>query len=233
MPLILLIIGVVLIVYNYRAIRHEQEDKQDDSEFDISFQSVLQDSKEEMNDYKIELGLLRKDMAESLTELQEEIFDIKKDINLLEKDMHLLKNENSHLLKNENSQRFSHLLKNQDHILKNNDEVYENKEELENNYPIGESKIDNSIKETNKILEQHKDFTEVDYIDHETDEGMNLYSETSDGVISEIDFSVKADSDKTASIKKLLGEGLTEEQICHELSVSKGEVLLVKGLFKK
>lgn len=221
MPLILLIIGVVLIVYNYRAIRHEQEDKQDDSEFDISFQSVLQDSKEEMNDYKIELGLLRKDMAESLTELQEEIFDIKKDINLLEKDMHLLKNDNSHLLKN------------QDQILKNNDEVYENKEELENNYPIGESKIDNSIKETNKILEQDKDFTEVDYIDHETDEGMNLYSETSDGVISEIDFSAKADSDKTASIKKLLGEGLTEEQICHELSVSKGEVLLVKGLFKK
>lgn len=214
MPLILLIIGVVLIVYNYRAIRHEQEDKQDDSKFDISFQNVLQDSKEEMNDYKMELGLLRKDMAESLTELQEEIFDIKKD-------MHILKNENSHLLKN------------QDHILKNNDEVYENKEELENNYHISESKVDNSIKETNKILEEDKDFNEVDHIDHETDEGMNLYSETSDGVISEIDFSAKADSDKTASIKKLLGEGLTEEQICHELSVSKGEVLLVKGLFKK
>lgn len=78
MPLILLIIGVVLIVYNYRAIRHEEKDKPEDSGFNISFQSVLKDSKEEMNDYKMELGLLRKDMAESLTELQEEIFDIKK-----------------------------------------------------------------------------------------------------------------------------------------------------------
>lgn len=222
MPLILLIIGVVLIVYNYRAIRHELKDKQEDSEFDISFQSVLQDSKEEMNDYKMELGLLRKDMAESLTELQEEIFDIKKDI-------HQLKNENSHLLKSENS----HILKNQEHILKNNDEIYENKEGLENNYHIDESKVDNSINETNEIVEQNKDFDEVDHIGYETDEEMNLYSEASDGVISEIDFSAKADSDKTASIKKLLGEGLTEEQICHELSVSKGEVLLVKGLFKK
>ena len=53
MPLILLIIGVVLIVYNYRAIKREQKGKQDDSGFEnISFQSVLQDSKEEFNDYK-------------------------------------------------------------------------------------------------------------------------------------------------------------------------------------
>ena len=84
MPLILLIIGVVLIVYNYRAIKREQKGKQDDSGFEnISFQSVLQDSKEEFNDYKMEIGLLRKDMAESLTELQEEIFDIKKDLHRL------------------------------------------------------------------------------------------------------------------------------------------------------
>lgn len=169
MPLILLIIGVVLIIYNYRAIRNEQKYKPEDSGFNISFQSVLQDSKEEMNDYKMEIGLLRKDMAESLTELQEEIFDMKKDI-------HRLKSENYHRL--------------------------ENKEVLENNYLMNESKVDISINGFDEILEENNSFA-------------------------------KEDSNKTATIKRLLGEGLTEEQICHELSVSKGEVLLVKGLFKK
>lgn len=53
------------------------------------------------------------------------------------------------------------------------------------------------------------------------------------GVISEINFSESADSNKTQSIKRLLNAGLTEDEICRELSVSKGEVLLVKGLFKK
>ena len=215
MPLILLIIGVVLIVYNYRAIINEKKDKLEDSGLNISFQSVFQDSKEEMNDYKMELGLLRKDIAESLTELQEEIFDIKKDI-------HRLENKNSHRLEN-----------NEDKILKNSKEMYENREGLENNYLMNESKVDISINETNKILEENKSYDEADHIQYKTDESMNLDSGVSDGVISEIDFSAKVDSNKTAMIKRLLGEGLTEEQICHELSVSKGEVLLVKGLFKK
>ena len=200
MPLILLIIGVVLIVYNYRAIKSEQQDKREDSSFNISFQSILQDSKEELNDYKMELGLLRKDMAESLTELQEEIFDIKKDINRL----------------------------------KNISEMYENKEGLENNYPIDEKEIDITINEPDIRSEEEKiDADKIENNDYEIDESTILDSEINDGVISEIDFSPKVDSDKTASIKKLLSEGLTEEQICHELSVSKGEVLLVKGLFKK
>lgn len=194
MPLILLIIGVALIVYNYRAIKREKED----SSFDISFQGVLQDSKEELNDYKMELGLLRKDIAESLTELQEEIFYIKKDI----------------------------------HVLKNNGEAYENKEELENNY-IEKNHIDVSINEPDVKLESDKEVNEMENIDYKIDNNSILNSEVDNGIISEINFSAKVDSDKTTSIKKLLSEGLTEEQICHELSVSKGEVLLVKGLFKK
>lgn len=216
MPLILLIIGVVLIVYNYRAIKREQKGKQDDSGFEnISFQSVLQDSKEEFNDYKMEIGLLRKDMAESLTELQEEIFDIKKDL-------HRLKDIKYNLLKNNN-----------DEVLKNNSGMYENKEGLENNYLIDEKEMDISINEPHTMLQEKKDNEVENNINNETNDSAIFDSEIDDGIISEINFSVKVDSNKTATIKKLLGEGLTEEQICRELSVSKGEVLLVKGLFKK
>ena len=214
MPLILLIIGIVIIVYNYRAIKREGVTKQEDSSFDISFQSVLQENKEEFNDYKMELGLLRKDIAESLTELQEEIFDIKKDI-------HRLKNDNSHRLK-----------KNKDYRLKNDNKMYENKEGLENNYSIAENDIIININQSDDILKDEEEIKDSN-IEDEIDNNMILESEINDGVISEINFSEKVDSNKTASIKKLLSEGLTEEQICHELSVSKGEVLLVKGLFKK
>jgi hypothetical protein len=235
MPLILLIIGVVLIVYNYRAIKREEKDKHEAGGFDISFHSKLQDSKEELNDYKIEIGLLRKDMAESLTELQEEIFDIKKDIHRLENEnSHRLENKNSQLLQDEKSQLLKHdnhnLLKNnkQDR-LKNDSQLYENKEGLEDNYLNDENIRDVTINE----LEGKAEADEKENIDYEIENSTILNSEIKDGVVSEIDFSAKVDSNKTASIKKLLSEGFTEEQICHELAVSKGEVLLVKGLYKK
>jgi len=38
---------------------------------------------------------------------------------------------------------------------------------------------------------------------------------------------------KYERIKELLDMGFTEEEICEKLSIGKGEVLLVKGLFKK
>ena len=201
MPLILLIIGLVLIIYNYRAIKREGKVKQEDNSLNISFQSVLQDNKEELNDYKMEIGLLRKDIAESLTELQEEIVDIKNNLNRL----------------------------------KNNKGIYENKDELENKYFLTENDIDSNINnEYNKVNDQKvEELNAVDESINEIDENLYVDSDITHGIISEIDFSDNVHSSKTQNIKRLLKEGLTEEQICHELSVSKGEVLLVKGLFKK
>ena len=201
MPLILLIIGLVLIIYNYRAIKREGQAKQEDNSLNISFQSVLQDNKEELNDYKMEIGILRKDIAESLTELQEEIVDIKNNLNKL----------------------------------KNNKEMYDNKEDLENNYFLNENYIDSSINnQYNKVNDQKvEELNKADEIIDEIDRNLFVDLDKTDEIISEIDFSDIIESSKTQNIKRLLREGLTENQICHELSVSKGEVLLVKGLFKK
>lgn len=175
MPIVLIIIGVVLIIYNYRAIKREENTS------NFSFENILNNNKEDVNDYKIELGILRRDIAESLTELQEEIIEIKNELN----------------------------------ILKNVKEVYDNRDEIEKNEnEYTEPNDDNNVEESN--IEINLD------IDKE--------------VISEINFSENKkniDSLKTESIKKLLLDGLTEEQICSKLSISKGEVLLVKGLFKK
>jgi len=200
MPLILLVIGFVMIIYNYRAIKRENEIKPEDDSLNVSFQSVLQDNKDELNDYKMEIGLLRRDIAESLTELQEEIFGIKNNLNRL----------------------------------KNSDKIYENKVDLEDKYYIDENEMDiNEDNENSKLNHEKEKVNEVKHIFDEVDKSIFIDQELKDGIISEINFSENIDSNKTQRIKKLLKEGLTEEQICHELSVSKGEVLLVKGLFKK
>jgi hypothetical protein len=200
MPLILLVIGIVMIIYNYRAIKRENEEKQEDNSLNISFQSVLQDNKNELNDYKMEIGLLRRDIAESLTELQGEIFGIKNNLNRL----------------------------------KSSGKIYENKVDLEDDYYIEENEIDiNGNSENNKFNNEKEEMNEIKHVFDELDKNIVDDKELNDGIISEINFSEKADSNKTQRIKRLLKDGLTEEQICHELSVSKGEVLLVKGLFKK
>jgi len=200
MPLILLVIGFVMIIYNYRGIKRENKVKPEDDSLNVSFQSVLQDNKDELNDYKMEIGLLRRDIAESLTELQEEIFGIKNNLNRL----------------------------------KNRDKIYENKVDLEDKYYIDENEMDiNEDNENRKLNHEKEEVNEVKHIFDEVDKSRFIDQELKDGIISEINFSENIDSNKTQRIKKLLKDGLTEEQICHELSVSKGEVLLVKGLFKK
>ncbi|MCI1477683.1 MAG: hypothetical protein LKH93_00075 [Clostridium beijerinckii] len=206
MPLILLIIGFSLIVYNYRSIKRENNINKENDTLNISFQSVLQDSKEELNDYKMEIGLLRRDIAESLTELQEEIIKIKIDLK----------------------------------ELKNVEEGYENKEDLEIQDFLDKYDIDDSINygEDREDYKKSKRMYIVDDSIMDLDEEYTESLTDADideeiGVISEINFSDSADSNKTQSIKGLLNAGLTEDEICRELSVSKGEVLLVKGLFKK
>ena len=186
MPLILLAIGLGLIIYNYRVIKKEDKIKQGNDGPSVSFERVFQDSKEDLDDYKIEIGLLRKDIGESLTELQEEILEIKNNVNKLNKSEKLSENEDDVEITNF---------------------IFNEYNKSEDNLP-----------------EENIDEVNVDLPD---DVELNA------GVISEINFSEKEDSNKTQNIKKLLEDGLTEEQICHELSVSKGEVLLVKGLFKK
>lgn len=147
-----------------------------------------------MNDYKIEIGMLRKDIAESLTELQEEIIDIKNNLNMV----------------------------------KNEANLFEDKENAENYDGLNGYNIDNKSHNSEENKKEDEQISENEFL-------INSHT-NDDGVISEINFSKKvhnAESNKTESIKNLLEQELTDEEICHELSVSKGEVLLVKSLFKK
>ena len=133
MPIIMICIGLLLIAYSSNAIKKQKNLENENN--NSLFNNVLSENEKNADSYKYDLVLLRKDMAESLTELQEEIIEIKRNLNMV-------------------------------------------KEEEEN--------IDNS-----------------------------------DDIES-----------KSKIIKKMLEEGMSDEDICKKLSIGKGEVLLVKGLYK-
>ena len=150
MPVILILIGFIFIVFSYISMKKEKNlDINDDKKEDNSFKSILRNNERDLSDYKFELGVLRKDIGESLNELQQEILEIKKALNLFnEKDLI-------------------------------NEDRYD-------------TKVHNSINE-------------------------NYYKESS----------------KASNIRELLKDGLTDEEISEKLSATKGEILLVKGLYNQ
>lgn len=131
MVIILLIIGILLIIVNIKAIKKEEN----------SFHNVLKYNEKDISKIELEFGQFRKDIAESITELQKEIYQLK---------------------------------------------GVSSEQEIEKTDEDGEN------------------------------------------VISEINF-----QNKTERIKKLLDDGLSVDQVCKELSLGRGEVLLVQNLYKK
>lgn len=66
-PLILIIIGVSLIIVNIKAINRKEN----------SFHNVLKYKGENITEVEVQIGHIRKDVAESITELQNEILELK------------------------------------------------------------------------------------------------------------------------------------------------------------
>lgn len=152
MPIILIILGAILIGLNIKAINPNK--KKD-------FNEILEDKKDNFTDIEMQIGLMRKDIAESLTELQTDIVNIKEEINEMKHG-------------------------------KNIEETDNYKEVVKEEKPKEEEKVE---KDTGILVE---------------------------GTLSKI-----------SKVKSLMEEGFTDEEICEKLSLGKGEVLLIKGLYQK
>ncbi len=155
LPILIILIGIILIILNIKAIKKE----------DKSFEKILK--REEVNnnrDYDLEIISIRKDLAETILDLQKEIEELKISIN----------------------------------DIKNSTLIDDNKNNIEN------------------------------YTEESSDKRIN------EDVISEINFSnkVNLENNKLEKVRKLLENGLTDDKICEELSIGKGEVLLIKSLLK-
>lgn len=140
MPILILIIGIIMIISSSIMLRKNQDKENEDN----LFNTVLQTNKDDLKEYKYEIGVLRKDIGESLAELQNDILNIRDEIN--------------------------------------------------------------AIKEKKQFPDNNNDI----------------------GVNKEIDMAEKAQK-----IKQLLDNGMSNEEICRQLDISKGEVLLVADLYKK
>lgn len=169
LPILIILIGIILIILNIKAIKKENK----------SFDKILE--REESNnekDYDLEIIAIRKDLAETVLDLQKEIEELKISIN---------------------------------------------------NIKISKIEDDNKI----NIKSFKKEDSDNSF---QKDHPINNFNED---VISEINFSNNSSisnnnlkSDKLEKVKLLLENGLTDDKICEELSIGKGEVLLIKSLLK-
>ena len=160
MVVVLIIIGISLVLLNIKAIKKE----------DNSFSSILNREQDITNrDYDVEIISIRKDLAESIFDIQKEMEEIKENIKNI--------SENNNVKINY----------------------------LEN--------IEENLEEDDNIIIDTKSKDE--------------------GVISQINFNNKTEKlSKVDEVKILVKNGLTDEEICEKMSIGKGEVLLIKGLFK-
>lgn len=160
MGFILIIIGALLILLNIKAIKEEGN----------SFSSILK--KEESNtnrDYDVEIISIRKDLAESIFDIQKEMEEIKESI----------------------------------------------------------LRINNNKENTINYLEK------IEKDDIITNDITNNIKVKNEGVISKIEFTYENGKiSKVDEVKRLVRDGFTDEEICQKMSIGKGEVLLIKGLFK-
>lgn len=147
---IIAIIGILLIIFNLNSVK---EDK-------YNFNDILKNEEKRQNkDYDLEIISIRKDLAESL-------LDIQKEIELLKEEIKEIKDKNSN---------------------------FDNKKE-DNVDIISEINFNNKINSEEKV---------------------NLKNE------------------RIINVKLLLDNGKTEDEICNELKIGKGEVLLIKNLLRK
>ena len=158
--ILLRVIGIVLLVVN-RDIKNERADDGG------SFANILKNEEKEFTDYDMKFVDMRKDMAESILDLQKEIQELRTEVFNIE-------NSNVNIKEN-----------------------------------IKQVKLDNDIKR--------------DCIDKD--------------IISEINFNNLKDNhgndSKFENIKMMIDEGKSDEEICSSLSIGKGEVLLVRGLYNQ
>lgn len=157
MIIIFLGIGIALIALNINKLKDDKKN---------NFLSVINEKEKDFSDIDLEIAKIRKNMGESLTDLQLEIQDLREQVSYLKfKINELEKNKNIEELTNV---RYNKIEKKEKNVIKNS-------------------------------------------------------------VINEINFDNKS---KKNRIKKLIEDGLTDEEICTSLDIGKGEVLLIRGLLK-
>ena len=157
--LILVLIGIVIIFIGIKTGAKENNDN--------NFAKVLEKKSSNISDEKLEIIRLRKDMSETVLELQQDIESLRAEVEYL------------------------------------------------------------------RYKEIEKERTEIKTTEKKTSNNIDVIVD--DKLIASIKQNKEADDNrnniKVELVKSLIDDGLSDDEICRELHIGKGELLLIKGLY--
>ncbi|MFV3011449.1 hypothetical protein ACLD43_07440 [Clostridium botulinum] len=208
---LLIVIGIALIFINFKAIKKEKG----------SFSEALKGSMENIDEYKEEIGLIRKEFAETLIDVQKEMEYLKKELNVLKYTYENNVEVKTLYKKNHN---INYPKESDNNLIQS--KYIDNKNEKNISKEINKKIMVNEI-DTNKLEKNYKDQrgslkeknSESDY--HKKNIEKDNYKNGLEN------------STKVNEVNKLLEEGHTVEEICEILNIGKGEVILIKELYSK
>jgi len=168
----LLLISITLIIVNIRSINKE---KQEENRIeDYNFAGILNRSEENISDYQIEIGKLRKEFAETLLEIQGEIVVLENKIDRLSENNTNTNNSNNNTTNNNVSDNttkeidlvsFTEEIKDTVDISINNGKVDEKSNTTEGSrdekVESGNEKNGVKIKEVEKLMEKGLTIDEI------------------------------------------------------------------------
>lgn len=193
----LILIAVILIFLNLRALLKDKR----------SFQGILKSSENNMDEFQVEIGKLRREFAETLLEIQTQLVELEEKV---QSNNDYIKDQNKKCINNEND--INNLEKCKD-IASFNDKI---RDIVDIDFNRIKS-LDNEVKlqvENNEPLTAKENY------------GTNVEQEDNND-------NAENNSIKIKEVEKLLNEGLNIDEISDALKIGKGEVLLIKELYLK
>jgi len=225
----LLLIGIVLIGLNVNAIKKEKK----------SFSGTLKDKENNMQDYEIEIGKLRRDLSETVLELQKEIEALKatRESNNLKEVRYNDDLENKDFSKNlygRNSHNDDKMVNR--HLKPKNVEEHQ-EENFEKEFESAQSDKLNekdkneieykSVKDTETVNASNIEEQNAENYNNKTNNGLNIYDIVDENKKS------NENNVKVTEIRAMLHNGLSVDEIAEKIGIGKGEVLLIKELYIK
>lgn len=190
----LIIIGVIIIVLNVRAMKNDK----------TSFKGALNSAEENMAEFDVKIGAVRREFSETILELQKEVEELK---DFVKRNTKVNNNngENNNRLTNheENLALLSRELDKQD-IYEHSDRDF-NKENSNSNQYLTDDESD-----------EDTEINDGEQITNQIEQANNNNG-----------------GNKIADIEELLKQGLSLDEISVKLGIGKGEVLLIKELYLK
>jgi hypothetical protein len=200
MPYFLILIGVILIVLNFKALKKEKN----------SFESIVRNKENNITDFDVAIGELRREFSETILELQQEIYE-QRDLIHSQKESSLSQKES---------------IQAQSDLIQSFRDLGQKKEHDENFIEISNEKL-NKVKENNinerELKEEKKMTTDV-----EAESSFKLEE------VKQVESQPSASEKNNIRIKEigdLLDKGVALDDICEKYNIGKGEVLLIKELY--